>query len=127
MGSVRRGDSRAAHRRALGHRAESLVCEHMERLGYEVIARNARVGRLELDIVARRGRLLVFCEVRALTSDERAFPSQTVGGRKAQRVRQAAAAWMRERGAGTREVRLDVASVVFDTPEGRLTYLEGAL
>ena len=121
------GKQRAAVRRALGERAEGLACEHLARLGFEIVGRNVRVGRLELDVIARRGRLLVFCEVRARSSDRSMWPSQSVQGRKAGRVRRAAAEWLRECSVGPLDVRLDVASVVFDTPAGRLTYLEGAL
>ncbi len=119
---------RAAQRSALGQRAEALACDHLGQQGFEIIGRNVRVGRLELDIIARRGRLLVFCEVRARSNDRSMWPSQTVQGRKASLLRRAVARWLREQeSADTGEVRLDVASVVFDTPEGRLTYLEGAL
>lgn len=117
----------AERRRALGVRAESLVCEHLQREGFQVLARNERVGRLEIDVIAKRASLLVFCEVRARSSAERVFPSQTVEGQKGQRVRRAVAEWLRRSRPGAVQVRIDVASVVFDTPEGRLTYLEGAL
>lgn len=118
---------RAAQRRATGARAESLVCEHLERQGFDILARNVRVGRLEIDVIARRRDLLVFCEVRARSSAERVFPSQTVEGQKGHRVRRAVAEWLRRNRPGAIQVRIDVASIVFDTPEGRLTYLEGAL
>lgn len=118
---------RALQRREMGMRAESLVCEHLARQGFEVVARNARVGRLEIDVIARRRDLLVFCEVRARSDAQRVFPSQTVEGQKGQRVRRAVAEWLRQNRPGAVQVRIDVASIVFDTPEGRLTYLEGAL
>lgn len=103
------------------------MCEYLVRQGFEVVARNARVGRLEIDIIARRGQLLVFCEVRARSNDALVLPSQTVAGRKQSRIRRAVGEWLRNHRPATRDVRIDVASIVFDTPEGRLTYLEGAL
>lgn len=122
-----RGTRDAERRRALGARAEARVCEHLQRQGFQVLARNERVGRLEIDVIAKRASLLVFCEVRARSSAERVFPSQTVEGQKGQRVRRAVTEWLRRSRPGSVQVRIDVASVVFDTPEGRLTYLEGAL
>lgn len=104
-----------------------MACEHLERQGYEVVGRNVRVGRLELDVIARRGNLFVFCEVRALSSDRRMFPSQSIEGGKARRVRRAVAEWLRQNQPGSVQVRVDIVSVVFDTPAGRFTYLEGAL
>jgi putative endonuclease len=116
----------ADSRKRLGERAEQLACTHLRALGFEIVARNARVGRLELDVVARRGQLMVFCEVRSRSNDRLMTPAQSIDPRKVARVRQAAAAWLRSAQQGATQVRFDVASVLFDVPEGRLNYLEGA-
>jgi putative endonuclease len=113
-------------RRLLGARAEQMACDHLCAQGFEIVARNARVGRLELDVVARRGGLFVFCEVRSRSSDRLMTPAQSIDPRKVARVRQAAAMWLRGARSGPMQVRFDVASVLFDVPEGRLNYLEGA-
>lgn len=119
-------DARALLRKQMGVRAEQLACNHLCRLGFELVARNVRVGRLEIDIIARRGRLVIFCEVRSRASDRVMTPAQSIDVHKVRRVRQAAAQWLRANQASRGEVRFDVASVLFDTPEGRLNYLEGA-
>jgi putative endonuclease len=116
----------AVARQLLGRRGEQLACDHLTRLGFEIVARNVFVGRLELDVIARRGRLFVFCEVRSRSSDRLMTPAQSIDPRKVARVRQAAAQWLRSANAGSMQVRFDVASVLFDVPEGRLNYLEGA-
>jgi hypothetical protein len=54
--------------RALGPRAERRVRLYYRLRGYRVLAANARAGRNELDIVLRRGRRLVFCEVKEAKS-----------------------------------------------------------
>ena len=110
----------------MGRAAETLVCEHLQQQGYEVLGRNVRVGRLELDIIARRGDLIAFCEVRAKRSAAVMLPTQSIGRDKVMRVRRAGATWVRQSGLGTMRTRFDAASVLFDTPGGRLTYLEGA-
>jgi putative endonuclease len=113
-------------RPALGHRAEQLTAEFLQRGGFELLARNAREGHLEIDLIARRGSLVVFCEVRSRSSDRFIAPAHTITPVKVQRIRQAAALWLRRAKVGRVEVRFDAACVVFDTPEGRLTYYEGA-
>ena len=122
-----RSSRRATDRAALARKAETLVARHLERQGFEIVQRNARLGHLEIDIVARRGGLLVFCEVRARSSDRLMTPAQSVEGVKAARFRRAAAAYLSSAIPRPREVRLDVASVVYDVPEGRLDYYEAAL
>jgi putative endonuclease len=117
---------RQAARAQLGARAEALACAYLEREGFEIIGRNVRVGRLELDVIARRARLVVFCEVRSRTSDRLMTPAQSIDHRKVARVRQAAARWLSGAQLGAVELRFDAASVLFDVPGGRLNYLPGA-
>ena len=113
-------------RAALGRRAESLVAAYLEGHGFGILARNVRIGRLEIDIIARKPGLIVFCEVRALSSDRLMSPAHTIGARKVQRVRSAAAAWLHDAKLTATDVRFDAAAVVFDTPAGRIDYYEGA-
>ena len=62
--------------------------------GYRVLAKNARAGRNELDIVLRRGRTLVFCEVKARSGDGYGDPREAVGPEKVRRLRRAAEIWL---------------------------------
>lgn len=113
-------------RAELGRRAESLVAEYLEAHGFVVLGRNVRVGRLEMDIIARKRGLVVVCEVRALSSDRLMSPAHTIDAGKVQRVRRAAAQWLREAKLGAVDLRFDAAAVIFDTPDGRIEYYEGA-
>ncbi len=113
-------------RAGLGRRAEALVASHLQRNGFQLIARNLRVGRLEIDIVARRRDLVVFCEVRGRTSDAFMSPAQSIDTRKVERIRRAAATWLRQAKLGGVDVRFDAAAVVFDREEPRIEYYEGA-
>ena len=45
-------------------RAEQIVAEFMHRQGWAIVARNYRLPAMELDIVARKARTLVICEVK---------------------------------------------------------------
>ena len=98
----------------------------MEERGFRICARNARVGRLELDIIAMRDDLLVVCEVRARSNARPVFPAETISGKKLERVRRATAMWLRERKLGRVHARIDAAAVVFDGPRGkpRIEYYE---
>lgn len=104
------------------------MADWLERRFFSVIGRNVRVGRLEIDLIARRGRLVVFCEVRSLTSDRLYAPAESIDHRKKQRLRQAAARWLASQPTANLEARFDVAAVVFDGPagEGRIEYYENA-
>lgn len=84
-----------------------------------------RVGRLELDVIAQRGSLVVFCEVRARTSAGIAAPYESIDRRKIERVRRAALGWLTARGGKRVDVRFDVASIVLGPPV-KMDYFENA-
>jgi len=49
--------------------AESLACWYLRLKGWRILARRARVAGGEVDIVARRGAMLAFVEVKARAND----------------------------------------------------------
>jgi putative endonuclease len=119
-------ESRPNTRAELGRAAEDLVALRLEAFGFQIVGRNVRLGRLELDLIARSQDLVVFCEVRGRAHDRFVAPAATMDPRKVARVRQAAAQWLRAHRPGSVDVRFDVAAVIFDVPGGRIEYYEGA-
>ncbi len=103
-----------------------MVAEHLLELGYTIVARNARVGRLEIDLIAHKGDLIVFCEVRTRSHDRMMDPIATLDRNKAQRIRRAAAAWLSGQRVRVQQMRFDAASVVLGEGEPKLTYFEHA-
>ena len=83
--------------RAAGAAVERRAALHYLVRGYRVLGRNVWVGGYELDLVVRRGRRLVFCEVKAKTSDRFGDPFAMVGTEKQRRLRQAAETWLAAR------------------------------
>src|SRR6478672_9351887 len=55
-----------------GRGAETLACWYLRLKGWQILARRARVPGGEVDIVARRGRIVAFVEVKARASEEAA-------------------------------------------------------
>jgi putative endonuclease len=77
-------------RQVSGARAERRVRLHYRLRGFRVLAANARAGGNELDLVLRRGRRLVFCEVKMRSSEGFGDPWEAVGAEKQRRLRRAA-------------------------------------
>lgn len=109
-----------------GRDAEALVAAKLASQGFAILGRNVRVGRLELDVIARRGSILVVCEVRSRASSKLAEPWATIDRRKIERVRRATAQWLCDSKLGGVSVRFDAASVVFDRDPPRIDYFEEA-
>ncbi len=83
-----------ASRRALGIAGEERAAAHLEARGYRILARNARAGRVEIDLVARRGRLLVFAEVKTRRSRAAARPRRRSTSASASASCAAPRAWL---------------------------------
>lgn len=81
-------------RQLSGARAERRVRLHYRLRAYRVLEANARAGGNELDIILRRGRRLVFCEVKMRRGPEFGDPWEAVGPEKQRRLRRAAEAFL---------------------------------
>jgi putative endonuclease len=88
-----------------------------------VLDTNCWLAGAEIDVVARRGRTLVFCEVKSKSGAGFGDPLEMVDERKTRRVRRAAAAWIvRHPEAAGLEVRFDVIA----ERAGRIQHLPDA-
>jgi len=77
---------------ATGISAESRAAAYLIAKGYRIVARRWRTPVGEIDIVARRGRVLIFVEVKArATLDEAA---ESLQQRQQRRIAAAAGAWL---------------------------------
>jgi putative endonuclease len=89
-----------------------LVAEWYEARGYVIVARNWRSRQGEIDLIARKDRLIVVCEVKTRTTSTFGEPFEAVTRTKQMRIRRLAAEWLRTaRPAGRCDLRFDVASV----------------
>ena len=114
------------HARArLGRTVEGAVARAYETEGFAV-ERNFRAGRIEVDVIAHRPGLVVFCEVKARASDRWGMPAEAVDRSKRTRLRRAAAAWLANRAPGRVEVRFDVVSAIVRDGRVEMTRIENA-
>ena len=98
-------------RRALGAEGEARAARHLERDGWRILARNARAGGVEIDLVASRRGVLAFVEVKTRRSRAFGAPEEAVDARKQARLLRGGAAWLRARPPGRGRawtVRFDV-------------------
>lgn len=110
----------------LGRRGEDAAAELYVELGYEIVARNCRLPGGELDLVARRGSEIVFCEVKTRATDRFGEPSHAVNHAKRARIRRLAAAWLADNQTWGHHIRFDVVSVIARGPEITVTHLTNA-
>jgi putative endonuclease len=95
-----------------GLRAERRAVWWYRLRGYRILATNAWAGGHELDVIVRRGRRLVFCEVKEKVGDGYGDPLEMVDEEKQRRLTRAAEAWLaRHPEAGDLTVSFDVVAV----------------
>lgn len=115
----------------LGRIGEEFAVRHLRRSGLVVLARNWRCARPEvrgeLDIVARDGEILVFCEVKTRRGLDTGGPAAAVTSAKQRQLRSLAAAYLASGAGRRRHVRFDVVSVTWaGTPQApRIDHLRG--
>ena len=99
-------------RRAQGDAAEERARRHLERSGFTIVERNFRTRGGEIDIVARKGDVLVFVEVRSLEVPDFGTPEESVTPAKRRRIVFAARRYLSNVPPSTwREVRFDVIAI----------------
>ena len=114
----------------LGRAAEAAVARDLARRGLSIVATNMRLGRLELDVVARDRDTVVVIEVRHRGAGAWQTGLASIAPAKAKRVRAAGERLWRERflrDASVNRMRFDVAVVTFEHGEARIEYALGVI
>lgn len=91
-----------------------------------VVERNYRCTVGEIDLILRRGDLIVFCEVKTRRSEAYGAGAEAVGSLKQNRLRGLAAQWLRDRRPGLCTIRFDVVSAMFRRGELTLELIQDA-
>jgi putative endonuclease len=104
--------------RTLGAEGEERAARFLAARGYCVVGRNVRAGGVELDLVATRGRLVVFVEVKTRRSRAAGAPEEAVDFRKRERLTRGALAWLAANGRPGMRARFDVIACEWDAERG---------
>lgn len=104
-------------RQALGAAGEDQAAAWYEANGYVVVARNWRCREGELDLIVRRGEVLVFVEVKTRTSDRFGLPAEAVTPAKQRRIRGLAVRFLRATDTTASDLRFDVVAILGDQLE----------
>ncbi len=104
-----------------GRLGEEAVADALRRHGFEIVARNWRDGRYELDIVARRREALRFIEVKTRREGSLTAPEEALTPQKRRALRRAVEAFVAASGDryADHDLHFDLAAVHRD-PQGRL-------
>jgi putative endonuclease len=97
------------HRRGLA--GERQAIRFLQAHGWQILEHRYRLGRLEIDVVARRGGVVAFIEVKTRRTAAFGSPLHAVGWRKQREVVRVAQAWENRHGRPGASYRFDVMGV----------------
>lgn len=105
-----------------GLAGELQAIQYLVTQGWFVIAHRWRVGRIEIDLVVRRGKLVAFVEVKTRRGTAFGSPFEAVTGAKRREIVKASRAWVDRFGTPHDIYRFDCIAI----QNNKLTHLEDA-
>jgi len=110
-------EPRQDYRQRLGRMGEEAAERRLASDGYRIVERRYRKRIGEIDLIAVRGSLVVFVEVKTRRDDRAGTPGESVTATKQRRIGRVALIFLSERGWLDRPSRFDVIEV-YATQEG---------
>ena len=116
-----------AFRQRLGRLGESAAERELRRAGMVILERRCRMAVGEIDLVARRGPVVAFIEVKTRAGSGFGRPVEAVTWSKRREIVRVARAWIDRNGQPSDLYRFDVVGVdLTATGAGRIEHVEDA-
>ena len=112
-------------RHGLGKWAEDKAAAYLEEKGYEILERNYRYDRAEIDIIAKTAHCIVVVEVKARSTDYFGHPQDFINRKKVSQLVKAANHFMMEH-EEDKEVRFDAIGILKKSKGWKIEHLEDA-
>ncbi len=109
----------------IGRKGEDLACNLLLEMGWKILARNWRVGRYEIDIVAECEQFIRFVEVRTLSYPSIMEPFETIKEEKRRRIIKSANSYVKRFNI-SKEVRFDIVSILVNGENHKIELIENA-
>ena len=111
----------------LGRAGERRAALHYLLRGWRIVGRNVRDYGGEIDLIARRGGVIAFVEVKTRRESDAGEPWESVRDGQRRRIMRAAEAWLAAHPPGDdTEIRFDIVSIVKTRWRFRVERYEGA-
>ncbi|NEW79514.1 MAG: YraN family protein [Gelidibacter sp.] len=109
----------------LGALGEELAVEELEKNGYEIMERNWRYKKAEIDIIARKNDVLAIVEVKTRSSDYFGDPQDFVNSKKIKMLVEAVNEYVVSKDLEV-EVRFDIIAIIINENKLTIEHLEDA-
>ncbi|WAC00821.1 YraN family protein [Lacinutrix neustonica] len=114
-----------AQHNALGKKGEQLAVDFLIKNGYDIVARNYRFDKAEVDIIAKLEETLAIIEVKTRSTIDFGNPQDFVKPKQIQRLVKAVDAYVNLNGLEV-DVRFDIIAIVKEGKTFTIEHLENA-
>ena len=98
-------------RQLRGKWGEEKASQYLEREGYTILERNMRTAHGEIDILALKGNVLTFIEVKTRSTNAFGFPEEAVSFRKQAHLLSAAEAYLQDHPESPETWQFDIIAI----------------
>jgi len=113
-------------RKRTGESGERLAALMFKRKGFYVLCRNYTCKLGEIDLVVKRGGLLVFCEVKTRHDLIYGRPFEAVTAQKQKRIKRLADSFLKRHKTDYQDIRFDVISILLLGNKPQIEHIENA-
>ena len=110
----------------LGKISESVAADYLIARGYAILERNYRVGHKEVDLIARRHRVVAFVEVKSRAGDRYGHPLEAITWSKRREIAYVARVWIAANGRAGLFYRFDAIAVLWRQKEPIVEHIPDA-
>lgn len=108
-----------------GKQAEALAANYLLEKNFQILDKNARIGHLEVDIIAYQAPFLIFVEVKSLRKNPHVQPEQRVNAAKITNLKRFASAYQSKINYKG-EIRFDIIAISFHPFAYEIAHFEDA-
>lgn len=110
-------------RHVLGKKGEDIAVDFLKNIGFDILKRNYKYGRKEIDIVGKDGKTIVFVEVKTRSSKSFGTALEKVNYKKRKNMVRVARFFLQRRDYSGYDFRFDVVAIDSDS---KIEHIKGA-
>jgi len=114
------------YKQKLGAKGEELAGEYLRNKGFEILEKNYKYKRKEIDLIVKDKNTVVFVEVKAGRSKKFGLPLEKVDLKKQKKIIEVAQAFLCENNFSDYDFRFDVVEIELEEGGNKINHIENA-
>lgn len=103
-----------------------MACKYLKSIDYKILSRNFRLGKKEIDIIAKNKKEIIFIEVKTRKSKKYGYPSEAVNFEKQRNIKQASRYFLYINKIKNVVIRYDIIEICYKEKSFFIKHLKNA-